>query len=139
MTEAAERLVATFREFGGADLRDVWLFDQWVHERLFVREDVAATLVDVDVVSCVDNERYGFVTRDTYEQLYSSDYEYTVRTLSTFKQFRTFLDDDGDRVGVFASFDRSESHRDFDALADAVADLTDGVAVAELRPTDDER
>ncbi len=32
-----------------------------------------------DISQFIDNERFGYVTRDTYETLYYADYGYTVR------------------------------------------------------------
>ncbi|MFC6726040.1 hypothetical protein ACFQE1_17050 [Halobium palmae] len=136
MADATERLVDTFREFGGDGLRDVWLFDQWAHQRLYVRDDVAAVVDDVDVDAVVDNERYGYVTRDTYETLYYAEYEFTVRGFSSFDQFRTFLDDGTTRVGVFASFDRDDAAPDFRGLYDAISGIESDVPVAEFTPVD---
>lgn len=105
MNRPKERLTAVFDEFGGDALRDVWVFDERNFENLYVRSDVAERLDerDLDVSRFVDNERYGFLTRRTYESLYYAEYGYTVRGLSTFEQFRTFLADAP--VGVFAGFD----------------------------------
>ena len=85
MSDATDSLLATVRAFGDDSLRDVWLFDQWTHERLFVRDDVAERLADVDVKGFVDNERYGYVTRDTYEAIWYSEYRYTVRGFESFE------------------------------------------------------
>lgn len=137
MSDATDRLVAAFQTFGGEALRDVWLFDQWTYERLYVRDDVEPVLSDLDVEAFIDNERYGYVTRDTYESLYYADYEYTVRGFSTFQQFRTFFVDPEDRVGVFAGFDDKETGYDFGALYDAVHDVVDEFAVADFTPVDE--
>jgi len=121
--EAKRALVETFSTFGSDALRDVWLFDQQTHERLYVRDDVARKIADLDVPRFVDNERYGYVTRDTYSDLYYTDYAYTVRGFDGFEQFRTFLCEEDRRVGVFGSFDRREGGYDFGALNDALADV----------------
>ncbi|MFC4359093.1 hypothetical protein ACFO0N_14175 [Halobium salinum] len=133
MADPTDRLVEVVRAFGGDELRDVWLFDQWTHQRLFVRRDVADVLDDVDIDVCIDNERYGFVTRETYETLYYADYEYTLRGFSEFVQFRTFLDDGETRVGVIASFDRSGGLDPGTLYAD-LTDLREEFAVSEFTP-----
>jgi hypothetical protein len=120
MSRPTERLLSAFHEFGGDALRDVWVFDERDFDELYVRDDVAETLdeEDLDVSRFVDNERYGFVTRRTYESLYYTDYGYTIRGLSAFEQFRTFLC--GAPVGVFASFDPPEEGYDYAALNESV-------------------
>jgi hypothetical protein len=123
MESPSDRLLGVFRDFGGEALRDVWLFDERAFERVYVRDDVAEAIAegDLDVERFVDNERYGFVTRQTYESLYYADYGYTVRGLSTFEQFRTFLCDQP--IGVFASFDLPADGYDYRHLDDAVQEL----------------
>jgi hypothetical protein len=138
MSDAPDRLVAGFADFGGESLRDVWLFDQWTHQQLYAREDVSAALADLDVEAFVDNERYGYVTRDTYETLYYAEYAYTVRGFDSFEQFRTFLADDETRVGVLASFDRRDGGYDWGALHEAVLAVTDDVPAAEFVPVENE-
>ena len=124
MSETA--LVAPLRETDGR-LRDAWLFDETDHESVFVRSDVTERIEEVDVERFVDNERYGYVTRETYESLHYTEYAYTVRGFDAFVQFRTFLDTaDGDRVGLMASFD-PDGTPDFRALADRLT----AVAAAE--------
>ncbi|MCO8267355.1 hypothetical protein NKF06_12350 [Haloferax sp. AB510] len=130
MSDAAARLVKTFRDFGGDDLRDLWIFDHHGYEHLYLRADVSDALECLDVSRFIDNERFGYVTRDTYETLYYADYGYTVRGFDSFEQFRTFV---GDRpTGVLASFDRGADGRDFAALNDRVSALNDEFAGAEL-------
>ncbi|NEU56880.1 hypothetical protein [Halorussus sp. MSC15.2] len=119
--DATSALVEAFSTFGSDGLRDVWLFDQNAHEGLYVREDVERKITDLDVPRFVDNERYGYVTRDTYGDLYYASYAYTVRGFDEFEQFRTFLGDGDERVGVFASFDRRKGGYDFGALHDEIA------------------
>lgn len=137
MGDATEALVATFRSFGGEALRDVWLFDQWTHQKLYTRDDVEARLEDLDVAGFIDNERYGYITRDTYESLYYADYDYTVRGFSSFELFRTFFADDETRVGVIASFDCHSGGYDFSALSADLQTVVDDHVVAELVPEDD--
>ncbi|WP_228546416.1 DUF7522 family protein [Halegenticoccus tardaugens] len=135
MSDATDRLVALFEELGGESLRDVWLFDQWTHERLYVRPDVERRIEDLDVAAFVDNERYGYVTRDTYEKLYYADYQYTVRGFSSFELFRTFLESGDARIGVFASFDRRDEYYDFSKLDAKIGDLVGEYSTDEFRPS----
>ena len=121
--EAKCALVRAFSTFGDDALRDVWLFDQRTHERLYLRDDVAEKIADLDVPRFLDNERYGYVTRDTYRDLYYADYTYTVRGFGDFEQFRTFLSDGDRKIGAFASFDRRPGGYDFGALDDDIADV----------------
>jgi hypothetical protein len=138
MSDAPDRLVATFEDFGGESLRDVWLFDQWTHQQLYAREDVSTALADLDVDAFIDNERYGYVTRDTYERLYYAEYAYTVRGFDSFEQFRTFIADEETRVGVLASFDRGDGGYDWGALHASVLAVAADYPVAEFVPVDDE-
>ncbi|NHN58489.1 MULTISPECIES: hypothetical protein [Halorussus] len=117
---AKSALVDAFSMFEGDALRDVWLFDQRDHEELYVREDVCDKIADVDVSQFVDNERYGFVTRETYSDLHYASYEYTVRGFDGYEQFRTFLSEGDAKIGAFGSFDRREGGYDFGALHDAI-------------------
>ncbi|MFC7201912.1 hypothetical protein ACFQJC_00140 [Haloferax namakaokahaiae] len=133
MSDASARLVEVFRDFGGEALRDVWVFDQRTHESHYVRDDVAAALDSVDVSRFIDNERYGYVTRHTYEALYYAEYSYTVRGFDSFEQFRTFVGPHS--IGVLAGFDRSDEGRDFARLDDAVQRLGDELDFSRLLPT----
>lgn len=137
MDRPSERLLSVFREFGGETLRDVWLFDERTFEKVYVRPDVADAIADgdLDVERFVDNERYGFVTRQTYESLYYADYGYTVRGLSTFEQFRTFFC--GQPIGVFASFDLSEDGYDYRRLNDSVQSLARELGPESFAPEPD--
>jgi hypothetical protein len=137
MDDATDTLVATFRSFGEDALRDVWLFDQWTHQKLYTRDDVEDHLDDLDVESFIDNERYGYITRDTYESLYYADYDYTVRGFSSFELFRTFFADGETRIGVIASFDCRQGGYDFSALSAELQAVLDDHAVVELVPEDD--
>lgn len=137
MSDAPDRLVATFEDYGGESLRDVWLFDQWTHQQLYTRDDVSTALADLDVDAFIDNERYGYVTRDTYESLYYAEYDYTVRGFDSFEQFRTFFADEETRVGVLGSFDRRDGGYDWSALHDAVHAVADDYPVAEFVPAGD--
>lgn len=106
MSEADDLLEAV-RELVGASLRDVWTFDRAGQECLYVRDDVAEHLEDYDPGEFIDNERYGYITRLTYEELTYTGYEYTVRGFTQFETFRTFLDDGSESpVGVLVSVDR---------------------------------
>jgi hypothetical protein len=137
MSDATDSLLATVRAFGDDSLRDVWLFDQWTHERLFVRDDVAERLADVDVKGFVDNERYGYVTRDTYEAIWYSEYRYTVRGFESFEQFRTFLAEDGMRIGFLASFDRCDGGRDWRNLDERIREVTAQYPIGEFVPAEE--
>ncbi|SIQ95210.1 hypothetical protein SAMN05421858_0920 [Haladaptatus litoreus] len=135
-SETKEALVSAFAEFGGENLRDIWLFDQSDFEMLYLRDDVADKLEEIDVSKFVDNERFGFVTRDTYDQLYYASYRYTVRGFDDFEQFRMFFADDERNVGVFASLDLKSGGHDYESLFQHVTDIASGydvptVAVAE--------
>ncbi|USZ68555.1 hypothetical protein NGM10_02160 [Halorussus salilacus] len=127
-------LVETVEAFGDEALRDVWLFDETGHEAMFVRDDVAAKIGEIDVDRFVDNERYGYVTRDTYDDLYYADYEYTVRGFDGFEKFRTFLSDADRKIGVFASFDRREGGYDFGALYEELTAVVDDHPVDSFAP-----
>ncbi|EFW92651.1 hypothetical protein ZOD2009_07274 [Haladaptatus paucihalophilus DX253] len=135
--ETKEALVSAFAEFGGTYLRDIWLFDQSDHEQLFLREDVEEKLEAVDVEKFVDNERFGFITQDTYDQLYYATYQYTVRGFDDFEQFRMFFDDDDRHVGVFASFDRQSGGHDYESLFQHVTDIASGYDVPVVSPDDE--
>ncbi|WP_128478305.1 DUF7522 family protein [Halorussus pelagicus] len=121
--EAKRALVEAFSTFENDALRDVWLFDQRNHERLYLRDDVAEKIADLDVPRFLDNERYGYITRDIYRDLYYADYAYTVRGFGEFEQFRTFLTGDDRKIGAFASFDRRQGGYDFGALDDDIDDV----------------
>ncbi len=136
-SETKKALVSAFAEFGGHYLRDIWLFDQRDFEMLFLREDVADKLDTVDVEKFVDNERFGFITRDTYDQLYYATYRYTVRGFTDFEQFRMFFDDDERKVGIFASLDQQPGGHDYESLFQHVTDIASGYEVPMVSP--DER
>lgn len=111
MSEADE-LLAAVRELVGTALRDVWTFDRAGQECLYVRDDVAEHLEGHDPSAFIDNERYGYITRLTYEDLTYTGYEYTVRGFTQFETFRTFLDDGGETpVGILVSVDRGSDAR----------------------------
>ena len=130
MSDAPSRIVDTVRAFGGDALRDLWVFDRGGYEHLYLREDIADAIDSVDVARLIDNERFGYVTRDTYEALYYADYGYTVRGFDEFEQFRTFV---GERpVGMFAGFDRGSAGRDFAALNDQLQAVAEDVDFSTL-------
>ncbi|WP_255196318.1 DUF7522 family protein [Halorarius litoreus] len=113
MNDDSEAFVAIFREFAGDALRDVWTFDADGERCLYIREDVADSLDGHDPEQYIDNERYGYITRRTYNDLTYAEYQYTVRGFDEFSTFRTFIED----VGVLASVDRGKTH-DFGELFD---------------------
>jgi hypothetical protein len=123
MNEAKSALLDAVTGFGGESLRDLWLFGQQGHEALYLRDDISEKIEEVDVESHIDNERFGYITRETYNQLNYAEYEYTIRGFDQYVQFRTFLADNGLRVGVFASFDRRDGGYDFAALQRRISDV----------------
>jgi hypothetical protein len=127
-------LVEAFASFGGDALRDAWLFDQHDHESMYLRDDVERKVADLDVSTFVDNERYGYVTRDTYANLYYTSYEYTVRGFDEYEQFRTFLANGEAKVGVFASFDRREGGYDFGELQESIAAVVADYPIDDFAP-----
>ncbi|WP_416841184.1 hypothetical protein [Haloferax sp. DFSO52] len=135
MSDASSRIVEAVREFGEDSLRDLWVFDRHGYEHLYIREDVADAIDSVDVAKFIDNERFGYITRDTYEALYYADYGYTVRGFDTFEQFRTFV---GERpVGMFAGFDRGSAGRDFSVLNDQLQAMAEDIDFSTLTATAD--
>ncbi|GAA0302576.1 hypothetical protein GCM10009066_15800 [Halarchaeum salinum] len=113
-------LVATVREHGAA-LRGCWTFDTDGYETRYLRGDVADATAETDIERYVDNERYAFVTHDTYDRLHPSTFRYTVRGFDGFEVFRLVFED---HVGVLCSFDGA-SGRDYGALADEIDALAD--------------
>ena len=127
-------LVEVFSTFGDDALRDAWLFDQDDHEVMYLREDVEQNIADLDVSRFVDNERYGYVTRDTYGDLHYTSYEYTVRGFEGYEQFRTFLANGEAKVGVFASFDRRDGGYDFGELQESISALVADYPIEAFAP-----
>lgn len=123
-----DRLVAVLRDADGDSLRDAWLFDEQGYEPVYVRSDVRAQIADVDVERYIDNERYGYITRDTYESLHYTDYEYTVRGFDEFVQYRTFLPAGDDRVGLMASYD-PDTPVDFKRLTARLTEVAHDVRI----------
>lgn len=118
MADSKSELVSTLRRTGGDGLRDAWLFDEVGHESLYLRDDIASRVSELEVDRYIDNERYGYVTRETYESLHYTEYEFTIRGFDDFLQYRTFLRTvDDDHVGLMASFDPSVGI-DFRALTE---------------------
>jgi len=122
----------------GDNLRDVWVLDPHTQQSLYLRADVADRIEDVDVEKHLDNERYGFVTRETYDRLHYSEFRYTHRGFDTWELFRTFVTDGDIQVGVVVGVDADGTNYDFGALADAVRDLADEHGVVALAPVADE-
>jgi len=115
MGDARDGVLAVLRDAGGGSLRDAWLFDDSGHESLYLRSDVRDRVAELDVERYIDNERYGYVTRETWESLHYTDYEFTIRGFDEFTLYRTFLGSDDDRIGLMASFDPGASV-DFQAV-----------------------
>lgn len=129
MADPRDELVTTLRDAAGGTLRDVWLFDETGHESLYLREDVAQRVTELNVERYIDNERYGYVTRETWESLHYTDYAFTIRGFGEFLQYRTFLDIDDRRVGLLASFD-TEADVDFPTVTQTLVDAVDGTGIA---------
>lgn len=133
-SKAIEALVSAFAEFGGENLRDIWLFDQSDNEMLYLRDDVAEKLEEINVSKFVDNKRFGIVTRDTYDQLYYSSYQHTVRGFDDFEQFWMFFADDERNVGMFGSLDLQPGGHDYESLFQHVTDIASGYDVPTVKP-----
>ncbi|WP_336037349.1 DUF7522 family protein [Halobacterium yunchengense] len=129
-------LVDALRDDLGENLRDVWVLDQRAQQPLFLRADVAEKIDDVDVEKHLDNERYGFVTRQTYDLLHYSEFQYTHRGFDTWELFRTFLSADGTQVGVLVGVDSDGTNYDFGALTATIRALGDEYGVAAFAPDD---
>ncbi len=127
-------LVAALRDTLGERLRDVWVLDERTQQPLFLREDVAEQIEDVEVEKHLDNERYGFVTRETYDRLHYSEFRYTHRGFDTWELFRTFLVGDDRRVGVLVGVDADGRSCDFGALTDTVHAFGAEYGVAAFAP-----
>jgi len=139
MSDPTSQVIAVCRDHGGDRLRDVWIFDADRHTSLFVRDDVASTIDEIDVVRYVDAERYGYVTRDTYGELHHAEYRHTVRGFDEYDQYRTFLEEGSDRIGLLASFDCGSGPCDYQALTSALIDAVDpGSLAATLDAAADE-
>ncbi|MCD2199529.1 hypothetical protein LPA44_06415 [Halobacterium sp. KA-4] len=140
LDEGKAALVDALRDALGDTLRDVWVLDQRTQQPLYLREDVAERIEDVAVEKHLDNERYGFVTRQTYNLLHYSEFRYTHRGFDTWELFRTFVTDDDAKVGVVVGIDSNDTGYDFGALTDIVHDLADEYgagAFAPVAPDDD--
>lgn len=134
---AKSRLVSVIETFAGEYLRDIWVLDQRTQESLYVRDDVAENIADVDVERYMDNERFGFVTRDTYNQLHYSEFAYTLRGFDTWELFRTFLVEDGAKVGVLCSLDRREGGFDYSRLNEEVHALVEEFDIEAFAPVEE--
>ncbi|MEE6208949.1 hypothetical protein U3A55_02105 [Salarchaeum sp. III] len=134
-TPGKEALYAVVEAFGGDALRDLWVFDGDTQEPLFIREDVADELSETNAERYIDNERYGFVTRETYDNLHYAEFYYTVRGFDTFEQYRTFVSRDGERVGVLCSFDRRDGGYDFADLTERIPSELADYPLSDLLPS----
>jgi hypothetical protein len=121
----------------GDALRDVWVLDEQTQEPLYLREDVAERIEDVDVEQYLDNERYGFVTRETYNLLHYSEFRYTHRGFDTWELFRTFVVDGPEKVGVVVGLDTADGY-DFGGLTDTIHGIADDHGVGALAPATDD-
>jgi len=137
VSDGKAALVDAIRDAIGDRLRDIWVLDQRSQEPLFLRDDVAERISDVDVEKYLDNERYGFVTRETYNLLHYSEFRYTHRGFDTWELFRTFVDDGDQQVGVVVGVDADGTNYDFGALTDEVHAVADGFGVPTLAPVAD--
>lgn len=135
--DAKSALVDAIEDAVGERLRDVWVLDQRTQEPLFLREDVAERISDVDVEKYLDNERYGFVTRETYDLLHYSEFRYTHRGFDTWELFRTFVEDGDEQVGVVVGVDADGTNYDFGDLTDEIGAVADEYGVPALAPVAD--
>lgn len=133
MSVGKSRLLDTTRTFGGSALRDLHVFTTEAHEPIYLRDDVEDNIANVSLEKYIDNERYGYVTRATYEDLHYTKYRYTVRGFAGFEQFRTFLGADRD-LGVLASFDQDSDHDGWLELQERLETVVDEVGIEALLP-----
>ena len=131
-------LVQTLVDEVGGNLRDTWVLDQRSQQALYLRDDVESRISDVDVEQHLDNERYGFVTRETYNNLHYSEFRYTHRGFDTWELFRTFLVEDGTKVGVVVGLDTNGKQYNFNELTDDIWALADDHGVEAFVPESDE-
>jgi hypothetical protein len=122
----------------GGNLRDTWVLDQRSQEALYLRDDVESRISDVDVEQHLDNERYGFVTRETYNNLHYSEFRYTHRGFDTWELFRTFLVDDDTKVGVVVGLDTNGKQYNFNELTDDIWALADDHGIDAFVPEPDQ-
>jgi hypothetical protein len=135
---AKAALVDVLSDELGDNLRDVWVLDQQTQEPLYLREDVADRVEDIDVEKYLDNERYGFVTRETYNLLHYSEFRYTHRGFDTWELFRTFIVDGPQKVGVLVGLDTNGKTYHFGDLTEAIHDIGDEHGVDSLAPAADD-
>jgi hypothetical protein len=138
LDEGKAALVEMLRDAIGDNLRDVWVLDQRTQEPLYLREDVVDRIEDINEEKFLDNERYGFVTRQTYNLLHYSEFRYTHRGFDTWELFRTFVVDGDTQVGVLVGVDSDGTNYDFAALTDDIHAVADDHGVDALIPVDDE-
>jgi len=136
-SDAKAALVDALREHVGDNLRDVWVLDEQAQEAVYLRDDIEDRISDVDVEKYLDNERYGFVTRETYNRLHYSEFRYTHRGFDTWELFRTFVVDGPTKVGVVVGVDSDGTNYDFAALTEAIHELADERGPAAFAPDAD--
>ncbi|MFC3476542.1 DUF7522 family protein [Halobacterium litoreum] len=136
-SDAKSALVDTLRDRVDGNLRDVWVLDEQAQEPLYLRDDIEERITDVDVEKYLDNERYGFVTRETYNRLHYSEFRYTHRGFDTWELFRTFVVDGPTKVGVVVGVDSDGTNYDFAALTDAIYEVADEYGVDAFAPDPD--
>ena len=135
--EAKAELVRTLVDAVGGNLRDTWVLDQRTQQPLYLRDDVESRISGVDVERHLDNERYGFVTRETYNNLHYSEFRYTHRGFDTWELFRTFLVGDDTQVGVVVGLDTNGKQYNFNELTDDIWTLADDHGVEAFAPVAD--
>jgi hypothetical protein len=135
--EGKSAIVETLQDDIGDNLRDVWVLDQRTQEPVYLRDDVAERVDDINVEKFLDNERYGFVTRQTYNLLHYSEFRYTHRGFDTWELFRTFVVDGDTQVGVLVGVDSDGTNYDFSGLTDEIHALADDYGVDSLVPVAD--
>ncbi|WP_336359242.1 DUF7522 family protein [Haladaptatus sp. ZSTT2] len=134
MADAKRKLVECIEAFGEDALRDIWLFNPTRYEALYIRDDVEANIEDINVNNFVDNERYGYITRDTYNALSHATYQYSVHGFDEFEQFRTFFGEETTDSGVFISLDAHNGAYDFGDLYDKLMAYAARVDLSSVTP-----
>lgn len=137
MSELKLKVVSLCESFAGDALRDVWTFDAETEESLFVRPDVHEQIEAVSVERFIDAERYGYITHDTYEALYYTEYEFTVRGMSEFEQYRVFVGPRDDRIGLLISFDPNDDGYNYRKLTQLLTETVTSGTIDQLHPTVD--
>ncbi len=90
--ELGEELVSVCRTAIGDDLRSITYFTAEDHEQLYIRTDLDP---GADTEQFVANERFGFISQDTYGNTELGEYLFTIRVFEWGYLTRTIVDDHG--------------------------------------------